>query len=62
MIVRAKGARPYRFANLQHPGTVRIGAAPVMRHRLALNFQARTENVDVDQVITQLLQAVPTPS
>lgn len=41
---------------------IRAVAAPVMRHRLALNFQARTENVTVDDVITQLLQSVPTPS
>ncbi|KAA5541446.1 MoxR family ATPase [Roseiconus nitratireducens] len=36
-------------------------AAPVMRHRLALTFQARTENVNVDQVIGDLLRQVPVP-
>ncbi len=41
---------------------IRAVAQPVMRHRLALNFQARTENVTVDQVIAQLLKTVPTPS
>mgnify|MGYP001814050454 CR=1 FL=1 len=41
---------------------IRAVAAPVMRHRLALNFQARTENVTVDQVISRLLESVPTPS
>lgn len=41
---------------------IRAVAAPVMRHRLALNFQARTENVTVDHVINQLIQTVPTPS
>lgn len=41
---------------------IRAVAQPVMRHRLALNFQARTENVTVDQVIEQLLKSVPTPS
>jgi MoxR-like ATPase len=41
---------------------IRAVAAPVMRHRIALNFQARTENVSVDEVITKLLQTVPTPS
>ncbi len=40
---------------------IRSVASPVMRHRLALNFQARTENVTVDDVITQLLETVPTP-
>jgi MoxR-like ATPase len=41
---------------------IRAVASPVMRHRLALNFQARTENVTVDQIISQLLQTVPTPT
>jgi len=41
---------------------IRAVASPVMRHRLALNFQARTENVSVDDVITQLVKAVREPS
>ena len=41
---------------------IRAVAAPVLRHRMALNFQARTENITVDEVITKLLQTVPTPS
>jgi len=41
---------------------IRAVASPVMRHRLALNFQARTENVTVDDVITQLVKVVPEPS
>jgi MoxR-like ATPase len=41
---------------------IRAVASPVMRHRLALNFQARTENVTVDQVIAQLIETVPVPS
>ena len=41
---------------------IRAVASPVMRHRLALNFQARTENVTVDDIITQLVKAVPEPS
>lgn len=41
---------------------IRAVAAPVLRHRLALNFQARTENVTVDRVIEQLLKSVPAPS
>ena len=39
---------------------VRAVAPPVLRHRLALNFHARTENVTVDQVITSLIESVPT--
>jgi MoxR-like ATPase len=41
---------------------IRAVASPVMRHRLALNFQARTENVTVDDCISQLLQTMPAPS
>ncbi len=41
---------------------IRAVAAAVMRHRLALNFQARTENITVDHVIDKLLETVPTPS
>ena len=41
---------------------IRAVATAVMRHRLALNFQARTENITVDHVIGQLVQTVPTPS
>jgi MoxR-like ATPase len=40
---------------------IKAVAAPVMRHRLALNFHARTENVTVDNVISRLLETVPTP-
>jgi MoxR-like ATPase len=39
---------------------IRAVAPSVMRHRLALNFQARTENITVNDVITQLLKTVPT--
>jgi MoxR-like ATPase len=41
---------------------IRAVALPVMRHRLALNFQARTENITVDKVIAQLMETVPVPS
>ena len=37
---------------------VRAVAAPVLRHRLVLNFHARAENVDADQVIAQMLSLV----
>ncbi len=40
---------------------VRAVAPPVLRHRLALNFHARTQNVTVDQAITRLIESVPVP-
>lgn len=32
---------------------------PIMRHRLTLHFKAEAENIDADQVITEILKAVP---
>jgi len=38
---------------------VRALAAPVLRHRLLLNFQAEADGIDTDHVVTRLLEAVP---
>ena len=38
---------------------VRAVAAPVLRHRLVLNFHARAEGVDVDQLIKRLIESSP---
>ena len=37
-------------------------AAPVMRHRLLLSFNAEAEQVSADQVVAALLAAVPYPA
>ena len=37
---------------------VRAVAVPVLRHRLVLNFHARAEGVDVDQLIKRILEIV----
>ncbi len=37
---------------------IRAVAAPVLRHRLLLNFQAEADGIDPDQVISRLLEAV----
>jgi MoxR-like ATPase len=34
-------------------------ALPVLRHRIAVNFNAEADGVDADQVITRLLQEIP---
>ena len=39
---------------------VRAMAGPVLRHRLVLNFHARAEGVDTDEVIRRVLQQVRT--
>ena len=36
-------------------------ALPVLRHRILLNFQAQSEKVTTDTLITKLVAAVPTP-
>jgi MoxR-like ATPase len=33
-------------------------AAPVLRHRLVLNFHARADNVDSDALVERLLKSV----
>ena len=40
---------------------VRALAAPVLRHRVLLNFEAEAENVTCDQVVRDLLTALPKP-
>jgi MoxR-like ATPase len=40
---------------------VRAVAPSVLRHRVLLNFQAEAEKVDSDQVVKQLIEAVPEP-
>ncbi len=37
---------------------IRAVAAPVLRHRLLLNFQAEADGIDPDQVISRLLESV----
>jgi MoxR-like ATPase len=41
---------------------VRRVAAPALRHRMILNFEGEAENVNVDDLITQIVSAVPTPA
>lgn len=40
---------------------IRAMAAPVLRHRILLNFQAESERVDADEVIRRLIEVVPEP-
>jgi MoxR-like ATPase len=43
------------------PNDIKQLAYPVLRHRLALSFSARAEGFTTEQIITQLLDAVPVP-
>ena len=38
---------------------VRAVAAPVLRHRLLVNFQAEADGIDAESVVTRLLETVP---
>jgi MoxR-like ATPase len=40
---------------------IRALAGPVMRHRIIMNFNAQSERVTTDQMIQELIRAVPTP-
>ena len=40
---------------------VRALALPVLRHRILLNFQAQSEKVTTETLITKLVAALPTP-
>jgi MoxR-like ATPase len=41
---------------------IRALAHPVLRHRILTNFHAESERITTDQLIDQLLGAVPMPS
>ena len=41
---------------------IRALARPVMRHRVLLNFHAESEGITSDQVVDQLVEAVPVPA
>ena len=41
---------------------IRALAHPVLRHRILLNFHAESEGVTSDQIVEQLLDAVPVPT
>ncbi len=40
---------------------IRASAPPVLRHRILLNFQAESEKLDTDKIVSRLLEAVPEP-
>ena len=41
---------------------IRALAHPVLRHRILTNFHAESERITTEQLIDQLLEAVPMPS
>jgi MoxR-like ATPase len=39
---------------------IKDAAKPALRHRIVLNIRGETEGVDVDQIIEEILNNVPT--
>jgi len=56
--VRALSRRRYHVANED----ITALAAPVLRHRILLNFHAESEHIDTDEIIRRLVAHVPAPS
>jgi len=44
-----------------NPEDVKIMALPVLRHRIVLSYEAESEEMDADAVITRILNHVPVP-
>jgi len=56
--VRALSRRRYRVAYED----ITALAAPVLRHRILLNFHAESEHIDTDEIIRRLLAHMPPPA
>ncbi len=54
--VRARALLNGRSAPLE--GDVIALAAPILRHRMALNFKARAKNIEVDDLITEIIHKI----
>ncbi|MDH4348819.1 MAG: MoxR family ATPase [Gemmatimonadota bacterium] len=61
-LVQAARAHAYlRGRGYVIPEDVRALALDVLRHRVLLTFEAEAEEIDADQVVTRILDAVPVP-
>jgi MoxR-like ATPase len=61
LVLGAKARALLDGRSVASPDDIRAVAPPVLRHRVLLNFQAEADGVDADQIVTQLLEAVPFP-
>jgi MoxR-like ATPase len=59
LVLGAKSRALLDGRSVASPDDVRAIAAPVLRHRILLNFQAEADGVDADQIVGRLLEAVP---
>lgn len=57
----AKGHAFLRRRHFVIPDDVKAIAADVLRHRILLTYEAEAENITTDQVVHQILRAIPSP-
>jgi MoxR-like ATPase len=61
MFIAAKSEALLRGQSYVTPHHVKTIAHDVLRHRLLLNYEGQAENVDRDDIITEILKKVPIP-
>jgi MoxR-like ATPase len=59
LVLGAKARALWQGRTHAEPADIRALAAPVLRHRVLLNYQAEAENTTVEHVIEKLLATVP---
>ena len=59
LLVGAKAEALLDGRSVPAPEDVRKVALPVLRHRILLNFQAEADGLDADQIVGQVLEAIP---
>jgi MoxR-like ATPase len=58
LLLGAKALALMDGRSVPSPDDVRAIAAPVLRHRLLLNFQAEADGIDTDHVVTRILEQI----
>jgi MoxR-like ATPase len=58
LLLGAKALALIDGRSVPSPDDVRSIAAPVLRHRLLLNFQAEADGIDTDHVVTRILEQI----
>ena len=61
MFVAAKARALMRGDTFVTPSHVKEVAHNVLRHRIILNYEGLGENIETDQVVTEILSKVPVP-
>ncbi|MCG8583212.1 MAG: MoxR family ATPase, partial [Pirellulales bacterium] len=59
MVLAAKARAVLRGRQFVNSDDIRAVAPPVLRHRIMTNFNAEAEGIKPDEIIRQLLDAVP---